>query len=271
MLGLFDAMVAAHEAAGVATPAVFAELRRLRETAIGPASGLAISRWIERLRGLAEIRAPIAFLDHEIAAVPQRESEDPTIETGVRWNLSPDVQAVGPALRACIAWELGILGFGGVAVEAGVDAIRLAAPPRERPLFQPEDLVRSFEVPEFAVLEPAALVPNAALLGWADRVAALPDRLPIDVSHARAREVVRGWQRDQGRPPAWFLAHPDRGSPEAVPLMAITLRARWSDAWAERRALFGARLRELAPFGFGMLVFEGRYAPVARQPAASAR
>lgn len=261
LLRLFDTMFAALEAAGVGSPPTLDALRRARDTALGPSCGLAISRWIERLRGLAEIRAPRAFLDYEVAALPSQPSPDPTAEAGIRWESSPPITTIGPALQASVAWEVGTLGFRGITSECGIDALAQAGPVWDMPLFSADDMNQTFELPPGATLGSAVLVPNTSLLAWSERVMALPDRLPIDVSHVRAREVVRAWQADQGRQPDWFLAHPDRGNPHAVPLMAITLRAQWSDAWAERRAALCARLRELAPFGFGMLSFEGRYLP----------
>lgn len=259
LITLFDSMWTALEASGVASTETLDALLRLRKTALGPHCGLSVSRWIERLRTLAEMRAPPVMVDYQVAALPSRIPEDPTIEAGIQWEMSPPPSSIGPALRACIAWEIGIVGFRGIAVEGGVDALALAGPAWDMPLFTVDDVSRSFGLPEGAGTGPMVLVANASLLPWAERIARLPDRLPIEVSHARAREVIRAWQSGIGQPPPWFLAHQDRGSPDAVPLMAITLRAQWSEAWAERRAALVSRLRELAPFGFAMLSLEGRY------------
>jgi hypothetical protein len=267
LLQVFDEMVFQLEAAGVASVTALHALRRTRDAEIGPHSGLAIARWIERLRGLAVVRAPAVFLDYEIAVPPLRRSGDPAVEAGIRWDepkldLTPRSvdELMGLALRACVAWDIGVLGFGGVASEAGVDAVRLARPEDvESALFPAGDVARSFGLGPGESVGAAGFVPNEALLAWAERLTALPDRLPIDVSHAKAREVVRRWQIGKGRAPRWFLDHEEHQSPDAVPLLAITLRAQWADAWAERRVALASRLRELAPFGFGMLVCEGRY------------
>jgi hypothetical protein len=262
---LFDAMWSALEASGVASTETLDALIRIRKTELGPQVGLSFTRWMERLVRLAEMRAPSVIVDYQVAALPSRAPGDPTVEAGIQWEVSPPPSSIAPAFRACLAWEIGILGFRGIAVEGGVDALARAGPTWDMPLFSVDDVGRSFDLPEGAGTGPSVLVANASLLPWVARIEALPDRLPIDVSHARAREVIRAWQAGIGQPPAWFLAHPDRGSPDAVPLMAITLRAQWSEAWAERRVALVSRIRELAPFGFGMLSVEGRY-PAQRRP-----